>query len=615
MSLVIFYSRFSASLYSTEELKKELDSSSEDRVELGGLTLNENEAIASYKKIAGEVEARNVESRMNMSAEARRSLLAAETEDVAREDQIFLDEALGETRFRTLEEVNAEFNDNLQKQIDGTLPQGFVYQLGYPSDVLRSAGINNLPIELVASRLVDKSMQENHPFDLKEVENLPEAIQNPLAVFISATKVGSNVIFTELRHGGKNFVAILRVKENKKKIEVNQIRSLYPKNTSGIIEWINSDLATYMDKKRMIEWIENQRNESLSKPQSNSVEVRKQLVSAANIIKDFENPNISDGNSTRFRKSSNLKESLGNEYDATMTSIYDSMSEEEKGIYGSNPVKAAEQYSTNIAESMNDLSAIKKLSAIIKGTLEKMGFDVKLSDGDAMYALWKSGNAIKDSDTAFEALEKGAKDFAVQQLTEEYDVLFRKKKPLDALNLSQDQKNKLQGDIQSKMELIQEAYADRMIAVKKLQEEIEAKTGKKLPDHMNVYVFENTLSSRNDYERRVFEQPYKEPLIEAVKSMTEKGANQRDIENYVMLKHALERRDVMMQKELDEYIKSLPQPDPALIQAKQDAILQKDYSGMTGILADIKGIRRETFESQMEAKIGTIVYRSERMMV
>jgi hypothetical protein len=36
---------------------------------------------------------------------------------------------------------------------------------------------------------------------------------------------------------------------------------------------------------------------------------------------------------------------------------------------------------------------------------------------------------------------------------------------------------------------------------------------------------------------------------------------------------------------------------------------------MTGILADIKGIRRETFESQMEAKIGTTVYRSEGMMV
>lgn len=43
-----------------------------------------------YNRVAGEVEARNVQERMDMSAEERRASLAAETEDVAREDQIFL---------------------------------------------------------------------------------------------------------------------------------------------------------------------------------------------------------------------------------------------------------------------------------------------------------------------------------------------------------------------------------------------------------------------------------------------------------------------------------------------------------------------------------------------
>ena len=46
--------------------------------------------IDLYNRVAGEVEARNVQERMNMSAEERRASLAAETEDVAREDQIFL---------------------------------------------------------------------------------------------------------------------------------------------------------------------------------------------------------------------------------------------------------------------------------------------------------------------------------------------------------------------------------------------------------------------------------------------------------------------------------------------------------------------------------------------
>ena len=46
--------------------------------------------FGSYKSLAGEVESRNVERRMGMSAEERRASLAAETEDVSREDQIFL---------------------------------------------------------------------------------------------------------------------------------------------------------------------------------------------------------------------------------------------------------------------------------------------------------------------------------------------------------------------------------------------------------------------------------------------------------------------------------------------------------------------------------------------
>lgn len=43
-----------------------------------------------YHELSGEVEARNVQSRLNMTPEERRNTLASETEDVAREDQIFL---------------------------------------------------------------------------------------------------------------------------------------------------------------------------------------------------------------------------------------------------------------------------------------------------------------------------------------------------------------------------------------------------------------------------------------------------------------------------------------------------------------------------------------------
>lgn len=49
-----------------------------------------NDDYNSYKSLAGEVEARNVSARLNMTTEERRKTLAESTEDVARKDQIFL---------------------------------------------------------------------------------------------------------------------------------------------------------------------------------------------------------------------------------------------------------------------------------------------------------------------------------------------------------------------------------------------------------------------------------------------------------------------------------------------------------------------------------------------
>lgn len=64
----------------------------------------------AYQRLAGEVEARNVQARMNLTPEERLTTLLEETEDIAREDQIFIKEGLNsglrepEIRFRTEEQ-------------------------------------------------------------------------------------------------------------------------------------------------------------------------------------------------------------------------------------------------------------------------------------------------------------------------------------------------------------------------------------------------------------------------------------------------------------------------------------------------------------------------------
>ena len=61
-----------------------------------------------YMKLAGEVEARNVQSRLGMSADERRRSLAIETEDVERKDQIFLEDGLGVSASEVDKKTNAE---------------------------------------------------------------------------------------------------------------------------------------------------------------------------------------------------------------------------------------------------------------------------------------------------------------------------------------------------------------------------------------------------------------------------------------------------------------------------------------------------------------------------
>lgn len=51
---------------------------------------NEKDSYKNYKSLSGEVEARNVSARLNMTPEERRKSLAESTEDVARKDQILL---------------------------------------------------------------------------------------------------------------------------------------------------------------------------------------------------------------------------------------------------------------------------------------------------------------------------------------------------------------------------------------------------------------------------------------------------------------------------------------------------------------------------------------------
>lgn len=167
-----------------------------------------------------------------------------------------------------LEKINNQFNNELQQQIDGILPKGHIYNLGYPEVNLLSAGLPNLPIELSAERITIKASpnyRRKHQFDLSDIKDLVKAINNPIAVFRSTKQDRAKIILTELRHNGNNFVVIMNYYTNphnrKNYISINSIKSLYPKdNTADLMNWFRSGdkLITWVDKEKALNFISTQ---------------------------------------------------------------------------------------------------------------------------------------------------------------------------------------------------------------------------------------------------------------------------------------------------------------------------------------------------------------------
>ncbi|MFJ1491854.1 MuF-C-terminal domain-containing protein [Capnocytophaga canis] len=187
-----------------------------------------------------------------------------------------------------LDRVNDRFNNELHQMINGSLPTGHIFQLGRPNAILQSAGIPNLPIEMSSARLKTKAIQENHQFDLSEVENLPEAIQNPIGIFAYGDKSKSVNIITELQDkNGKKYLVGIHFNQNRDGLEVNSIRGIFPKDNAEWLNWINQGKSLYLDKKKVQDLITQQ--------QTNLADVSYlDLNSTAKVVKNFENPKINN---------------------------------------------------------------------------------------------------------------------------------------------------------------------------------------------------------------------------------------------------------------------------------------------------------------------------------
>ena len=187
----------------------------------------------------------------------------------------------GDVRF-SLQETNDRFNAELTTLTDENARER-ILNLGRPSSILLSTGIEDKPIRLYGAKLLSKLRK--HGYDISALKNLPLAINLPIAVF-EGSHEGSFAILTELKIKDNNVLAALSVGKGGHDIDFNIISSVYDKRGNSVARWVIDGKMLYADKKKALDYF------SVSAPIAEA-QNNQELISVTNIIQNFENPKIS----------------------------------------------------------------------------------------------------------------------------------------------------------------------------------------------------------------------------------------------------------------------------------------------------------------------------------
>ena len=191
----------------------------------------------------------------------------------------------------SLNEVNEQFNEDLERYENNDLEKGYRFELGYPSKYLLRAGFDNLPIYMRASLLSRKAGDENHPFVASDLKDLVKAIQKPIAIFKYSKPNMLNLI-VDTSKNGKQFLVGVTLNYNANGIEINSISGLFPKENHEWIKWIQDGKTIRIDQKEKVQDLIN----SLRTNPAESERIGLNLDSVSKLVQDFENPKISEEN-------------------------------------------------------------------------------------------------------------------------------------------------------------------------------------------------------------------------------------------------------------------------------------------------------------------------------
>jgi len=150
---------------------------------------------------------------------------------------------------------NASFSEQLDDFAAGKITNRLEpITIGRTPEVLERLGAEQLPL-VITQGTVEKVASGKHSISIETLKQLPAHIDDPIMIFDSATEADSLVVMTELQQDGKTIVAAIRLSKQLGRNVVNDIASVYGKDSDGIfVKWINDGLLRYMNKGKSRAW-------------------------------------------------------------------------------------------------------------------------------------------------------------------------------------------------------------------------------------------------------------------------------------------------------------------------------------------------------------------------
>lgn len=414
-------------------------------------------------------------------------------------------------RYRTaeeMEEVNQRFNEELKRYESGEMEINDIFHLGNPQGAMRFF-LPNLPI-VMRQRVINKASNTKHNVDVESLLNLPQKITEPIFVF----KRDNNTlgIFTEIKdRDNKNVCVAIEVgrgiQHKGNSIEVNDVRSVHGREAENIIAPIaHNNTLIYADKEKGLDW--------LSSASSNyQQEIDKQdLLYATNIVENFENPKLTGENSdgtmnTRFRR------------EAPDVSSYIKISMDRKGVVD------LSQLSPDQSQRIRK-SAPAAYGAEISGDIASFP-DYQEAENCLTY-IFNNNDII--SDDIRNSIDNGT-------LPQDIAMIF---------------------DAALRRGMVRRVWIDRYQPLEALQKLISSTLGKEISEKENAWEYTGFMDSRIKAEADEYNADYYLPLLELYEKIIhgKNGVDEDTLVDYMLIKHGIERNQVMRREALEEWEES-----------------------------------------------------------